>query len=211
MRTHRYNYTCLWLKWFASSKTREGSTGVQKFEWLCWLAAMTSENVRSGKAAKNSHFCCLLVFSKQLKESTCWALLLSKLPDRRLITPILVVLMYKKKIYPPTSLNWNYCYLCYPRWQVSCAEGFYRSILGWIPSEATCFTVCVRKVFHVLITFHRKVLEYNLGVFYGVPVMTLVTWRGLWVRWPRPPSFGPGGNMYVDRRRMINVELWINF
>jgi hypothetical protein len=29
--------------------------------------------------------------------------------------------------------------------------------------------------FHVLITFHRKVLEYNLGVFYGVPVMTLVT------------------------------------
>jgi hypothetical protein len=52
-------------------KTREGSTGVQKFEWLCWLAAMTSENVRSGKAAKNSHFCCLLVFSKQFKESTC--------------------------------------------------------------------------------------------------------------------------------------------
>jgi hypothetical protein len=58
---------------------------------------------------------------------------------------------------------------------VSCAEGFYRSILGWIPGEATCFTVCVRKVFHVLITFHRKVLENNLCVFYGVPVMTLVT------------------------------------
>ena len=95
---HVYTYTCLWLKWFASYKTRESSTGVRKFEWLCWLAAMTSENVRSCKAAKNSHFCCLLVFSKQLKESTCWALLLSKLPDRRLITPVLVVLMYKKKI-----------------------------------------------------------------------------------------------------------------
>jgi hypothetical protein len=90
--------TCLWLKWFASYKTREGSTGVQKFEWLCWLAAMTSENVRSCKATMNSHFCCLLVFSKQLKESTCWALLLSKLPDRRLITPILVVLMYNNLI-----------------------------------------------------------------------------------------------------------------
>jgi hypothetical protein len=27
----------------------------------------------------------------------------------------------------------------------------------------------------------------------------------------KPPSFGPGGNMYVDRLGMINVELWINF
>jgi hypothetical protein len=42
--------------WFASYKTRESSTGAQKFEWLSWLASMTSEDVWSCKAAKNSHF-----------------------------------------------------------------------------------------------------------------------------------------------------------
>jgi hypothetical protein len=209
-----FTYTCLWLQWFACYKTWESSTQTQKFEWLCWLAAMTSETVWSCKAAKISHFCSLLVFSKQLKESTCWgALLLSKLPDRQELDHsysggfnVLEENFTRPSQWTETC-NKTIAIFVIPDGRCHARKGSIEAFLGWIPGEATCFTVWVWKVFHGLIISHRMVLEYHLGVFYGFPVMTLVTWRGLWVRWPRPPTFGPGGNVYVNWWRLINVKL----
>jgi hypothetical protein len=59
--------------------------------------------------------------------------------------------------------------------QVSLRKGSIEAFWVGFPVKlhVSLFDECVST--SVLITFHRKVLEYNLGVLYGVPVMTLVT------------------------------------
>jgi hypothetical protein len=55
-------------------------------------------------------------------------------------------------------------------------EGFYRSILGWISGEASYMLHCLStEVFPWTHVLPQEGLDYNLGVIYGVPMMTLVT------------------------------------
>jgi hypothetical protein len=69
----------------AEYKTPESSRGAQKFEWLSWLAALTSENVCC-KAAKISHF--LATARLGPRDSLSWMTHISPAYNRN--TPVLL-------------------------------------------------------------------------------------------------------------------------